>query len=176
MTLWRLRKIGLNNINISRARSPFYVLNYFGKAYRYFQSFPDTEMAKVIEILLHGGQGSTYPIEPCLLLAWRLLWRHNECDSVLNYRRLYCLLNRLFRRRSKKTSKLRVRHWPMCGEFTGDRWIPAQRASNAESVSIWWRHHEVPGYNQRPCYVGIFRAQHLGHLLLTWITSKHGCK
>ena len=27
-------------------------------------------------------------------------------------------------------------------EFTGDLWIPAQRASNAENVSIWWRHHE----------------------------------
>ena len=33
------------------------------------------------------------------------------------------------------------RHWPLCGEFTGDRWIPAQNASNAENVSIWWRHH-----------------------------------
>ena len=33
------------------------------------------------------------------------------------------------------------RHWPLCGEFTGDRWIPAQRASYAENVSIWWRHH-----------------------------------
>ena len=27
------------------------------------------------------------------------------------------------------------RHWPLCGEF------PAQRASNAENASIWWRHH-----------------------------------
>ena len=35
-----------------------------------------------------------------------------------------------------------LRHWPLWGEFTGDRWIPAQRASNAENVSIWWRHHE----------------------------------
>ena len=26
------------------------------------------------------------------------------------------------------------------GEFTGDRWIPLTRPSNAESVSIWWRH------------------------------------
>ena len=26
----------------------------------------------------------------------------------------------------------------------GDRWIPAKRASNAENVSIWWRHHETP--------------------------------
>ena len=25
-----------------------------------------------------------------------------------------------------------------------DRWIPAQRASHAENVSIWWRHHDVP--------------------------------
>ena len=33
------------------------------------------------------------------------------------------------------------RHWPLCGEFTGDRWIPAQMANNAENVSIWWRHH-----------------------------------
>ena len=33
------------------------------------------------------------------------------------------------------------RHWPLCGEFTGDRGIPAQMASNTENVSIWWRHH-----------------------------------
>ena len=33
------------------------------------------------------------------------------------------------------------RHWPLCGEFTGTGEFPAQRASNAENVSIWWRHH-----------------------------------
>ena len=37
-----------------------------------------------------------------------LLWRHNEHDSVSNHQPRGCLLNRLFRRRSKKTSKLRV--------------------------------------------------------------------
>ena len=37
------------------------------------------------------------------------------------------------------------RHWPLCGEFTGDRWSPVQRASYAENVSIWWRHHEKNG-------------------------------
>ena len=56
--------------------------------------------------------------------------------------RLDCLLNRLFRRRSKKTSNLRVTglcegESPVTGEF------PAQRASNAEDVSISWRHHEM---------------------------------
>ena len=37
-----------------------------------------------------------------------LQWRHNERDGVSNHRRLYCLLKRLFRRRPKKSSKLRV--------------------------------------------------------------------
>ena len=34
-------------------------------------------------------------------------------------------------------------HWLLWGEFTGDRWIPPQRASIAENVSIWWRHHTI---------------------------------
>ena len=33
------------------------------------------------------------------------------------------------------------RHWPLCGEFTGTGEFPAQRASYAENISIWWRHH-----------------------------------
>ena len=51
--------------------------------------------------------------------------------------------NRLFGRRSKKTSKLRVTALcegnspvPVTGEF------PAQMAGNAANVSIWWRHHD----------------------------------
>ena len=35
------------------------------------------------------------------------------------------------------------RHWPSWRQFTGYRWIPCtQRASNAENVSIGWRHNE----------------------------------
>ena len=69
-----------------------------------------------------------------------LQWRHNEIDSVSNHQPPDCLLNRLFRRRSRKTSKLRVTglcagNSPVTGEF------PAQMASNAQNVSIWWRHH-----------------------------------
>ena len=37
-----------------------------------------------------------------------LQWRHNGRDSVSNHQPHDCLLNRLFRCRSKKTSKLRV--------------------------------------------------------------------
>ena len=70
-----------------------------------------------------------------------LQWRHNGHDSVSNHQPHDCLLNRLFRRRSKKVSKLRVtglcaRNSPGTGEF------PAQMASHAENVSTWWRHHE----------------------------------
>ena len=49
---------------------------------------------------------------------------------------------RLFRRRSKKTSKLRVTS--LCegnSSVTGE--FPAQRSNNAENVSIWWRHHDL---------------------------------
>ena len=37
-----------------------------------------------------------------------LHWRHNDHDGVWNHQPHGCLFNRLFRRRSKKTSKLRV--------------------------------------------------------------------
>ena len=69
-----------------------------------------------------------------------LQWRHDERDGVSNHRRLDYLLNRLFRRRSKKTSKLRITglcetNSPVTDEF------PAQRASNSENASFWWLHH-----------------------------------
>ena len=34
-------------------------------------------------------------------------------------------------------------HWPLWGDFTCDREFSAQRASNAENVSIRWRHHDL---------------------------------
>ena len=49
-----------------------------------------------------------------------LQWRHNDHNGISNHQPHDCLLNRLFRLRWKKTSKL---HWPLWGEFTGDRWI-----------------------------------------------------
>ena len=69
-----------------------------------------------------------------------LQWRHNGRDSVSNHQPHDCLLNRLLRRRSKKTSKLCVTG--LCvGNSSGTGEFPAQRASNAENVSIWLRHH-----------------------------------
>ena len=45
-----------------------------------------------------------------LLSPKSLQWRH-------------CLLNRLLKAQIKENIKT-PRHWPLCGEFTGDRWIP----------------------------------------------------
>ena len=69
-----------------------------------------------------------------------LLWRHYGRDSVSNHQPHDCLLNRLIRRRSKQTSKLRVTG--LCaGNSPGTSEFLAQVASNAENISIWWRHH-----------------------------------
>ena len=77
-----------------------------------------------------------------------LRWRHNRHDSVSNHQPHHCLLNRLFRRRSKKTSKLRVTG--LCvGNSPGTGEFPAQMARNAENVSIWLRHHDVSNYKVR---------------------------
>ena len=51
-----------------------------------------------------------------------LQWRHNERDGVSNHQTHDCLLNRLFRHRSKKKVKA-PRHWLCGGNF------PTQRAS-----------------------------------------------
>ena len=68
-----------------------------------------------------------------------LRWRHNGHDGVSNHQPHDCLLNRLFGRRSKKRSKHRVAS--LCaGNSPGTGEFPTQMASNAETVSIWWRH------------------------------------
>ena len=63
-----------------------------------------------------------------------LQWRHNEHDSVSNHQPHDCLLNRLFRHRSKKISNLCVTDFcegnlPVTGKF------PAQRAKTRKMFS-----------------------------------------
>ena len=79
------------------------------------------------------------------LFSLSLRWRHNELDGVSDHQPRDCLLNLLFRRRSKITSKLRVTG--LCaGNSPGTGEFPAQKAGNAENVSIWWRHHVIVQY------------------------------
>ena len=60
-----------------------------------------------------------------------LRWHHNGRDNISNHQPHDCLLNRLFRRRSKETSKLRVTG--LCvGNSPGTGEFPIQMASNAK--------------------------------------------
>ena len=60
-----------------------------------------------------------------------LQWRQNGRDGVSNHQPDDCLLNRFSQAQIKENIKA-PRNWPLWGEFTGDRWIPAQKASYAD--------------------------------------------
>ena len=97
----------------------------------------------------------------CLLHNFRMIcqltwmcWTGEVLRDFSSRRSSGGLLNRLFRRRSKKTSKLRVtglceENSPVTGEF------PAQRASNAQNVSIWWRHYVGCAVQARFCEISV---------------------
>ena len=58
-----------------------------------------------------------------LFVCPALNWRYNERDGVSIHQPHDCLLNCLFKAQIKENIKA-PRGWPLCGEFTGDRWIP----------------------------------------------------
>ena len=123
---------------------PLLVRNLYTESVAWFRHHHNMAMGyrtSVYHVVALGtGDGGSRPTKT-------LRWRHNGRDSVSNHQPHDCLLNLLFWRRSKKTSKLRVTGlcaWnsPGTGEF------PAQIASYAVNVSIWWRHHEYKAPSQ----------------------------
>ena len=50
------------------------------------------------------------------------LWRHNEHDGVSNHQP--SIFTQPFIQAEIKENIKAPRHWPLCGEFTGDRWNP----------------------------------------------------
>ena len=95
--------------------------------YVLYRCWPGDDLSWVIQ---GTGKWSTQAIHYCDVIMGAMT-SHQPHDFLLN-----CS----FRRRSKKTSKLRVTglcagNSPVTGEF------PAQMASNPENVSIRWRHH-----------------------------------
>ena len=73
--------------------------------YQYVEYYSRNSVRKQIESEVPHGS----ILDLLLSLIYKSLhWRHNDHDGVSNHQPHGCLLNRLFRRRSKKTSKLRV--------------------------------------------------------------------
>ena len=64
-----------------------------------------------------------------------LRWRHNGRDSVSNHQPHHCILNRLFRRRSKKTSKLRVTG--LCVVNSPHKWPVTRKMFPLDDVIMW---------------------------------------
>ena len=89
-----------------------------------------------------------------------LLWCNNGRDGISNHQPHDCLLNHSFRRGSKKTSKYikATRQWPLCGEFTGDRWIPRTNGQwRGNFFHLMTSSSAIPVYM---CYVS-FHEMHL---------------
>ena len=89
-----------------------------------------------------SGYGLSFILCMCLV---SLLWTHYKdviMGEMASQITSLTIVYRLFRRRSKKTSKLRVTglcegNSPVTGEF------PAQMASNMNNVPIWWHYHVI---------------------------------
>ena len=62
----------------------------------------------LVMIRTHNCHWNHWFMDLLTSLVCALHWRQNDHDGVSNHQPHGCLLNRLFRRRSKKTSKLRV--------------------------------------------------------------------
>ena len=92
-TPWNNRKLCICNFAVTwgiLGQFPAFTLAAFANWYFYFG-----------HCRLTNDLGSSLP-------PTALQWRHNRRDSVSNHRPHDCLRKRLFRRRSKKKSKLRV--------------------------------------------------------------------
>ena len=83
------------------------------------------------------------PDEQCWMGS--LEWRYNGHDSVSNHQPHDCLLNHLFRRRSTKTSKLRVTglcagNSPETGAFPTHIWPVTRKMIPFDDVIMRWMH------------------------------------
>ena len=82
-----------------------------------------------------------------------LLWLHSGCEGVSNHQPYHCLLNRFFQAQIKENIRA-PRHWPLCGKFTGDRWIPRTngqlRAKCFHLMTSSWR-KLTQGWLNRVC-------------------------
>ena len=102
-------------------------------------NFTDTVMA--YPIVMYCSSNELVSIWTVPSVAITLQWRHNGRDGVSSHQPRDCLLYCLFRHRSEKTPKLHVTGLCVGNSLvTGE--FPTQMASNAENVSIWWRHHD----------------------------------
>ena len=92
-SLIRWKYMYFKNISLVRSSRELTFVVGWGKSTHYFFD----RLRMVNPVFIHENTGK-----------FALQWHHNDHDGVSNHQPRGCLLNRLFRRRSKKTSRLRV--------------------------------------------------------------------
>ena len=106
-----------------------------------------------LRVMKHGGQDKHYSTT----------WHYNVVimgSMASQVTSLTIVYSTVYSRcSSKKASKLRVTglcagNSPVTGEF------PGQRTSNAENVSIWWRHHEKKQTTSNTWHDHMFQITH----------------
>ena len=101
-------------------------------------------------IRCHGSSSAVLPVMVCWLTAF---WTYVDLSSVVHcniYLKAIITVTSLWARLRFKSPASRLFaqpfvqaqiHWRLGGESPVIGGFPSQRASNAEYVSIWWRHH-----------------------------------
>ena len=95
---------------LGQCRNDLLLRNRIPNNYWYSTSFIETLLMILMRVnLLFKLLCCNRLIKMSLTISmFALRWRHNDHAGVSNHQPHGCLLNRLFRRKSKKTSKLRV--------------------------------------------------------------------
>ena len=98
-------------------------------------------------------------VQCCALRLWMhlkdagktLRWRHNERDGVSNHQPHHCLLKRLYRRRSKETSNLRVTGLCARNSPVNSPHKKPIRGKCFHLMTSSWKNPSLPGDPGCPC-------------------------
>ena len=146
----------VNLLNVALISNGFYLILTHVNHFMYFHGYCKVTMQLLsIYILLiviskscRNYFGQSIWLNAVLGFCWLILSRVSSSITMTSQWvgwRLKSPASRLFtqpfiRAQIKENIKA-PRHWPLCGNSPGTGEFPAQMASNAETVSIWWRHH-----------------------------------
>ena len=102
---------------------PVIYYNYFGK--EIWNAFPQRKIVHMAHISIQWS-----------VFHWVSFWNITFIASILKYN---------FSEQNIHDDVIKWKHfpryWPFVRGIHRPRWIPRTKASDAENVSIWWRHH-----------------------------------
>ena len=110
------------------------LMSMYGAVCFQFTDFPCDHWENIYTLSYYHHQIGSMDIIHCIMMTSQWAWWRLRSPASR-------LFTQPFIRAQIKQNFKAPRHWPLCGEFTGTGQFPAQKASNAENVSIWWRHH-----------------------------------